>query len=66
MGAQCFYISLERLKQECDQRGKQVHFRLLELYDIEEAGKELTYEQVAQQFGVKSSRRHQLSCLCSA
>lgn len=50
-----FTLSLERLKQECDQRGKEVHFRLLELYDIEEAGKELTYEQVAQQFGVKGS-----------
>jgi RNA polymerase sigma factor (sigma-70 family) len=50
-----FTLSLERLKQECDQHGKQVHFRLLELYDIDEAGKELTYEQVAQQFGVKGS-----------
>jgi RNA polymerase sigma factor (sigma-70 family) len=50
-----FTLSLERLKQECEQRGKQVHFRLLELYDIEEAGKELTYEQVGRQFGVKSS-----------
>ena len=50
-----FTMSLERLKQECDERGKQVHFRLLELYDVEEAGKELTYEQAAQQFGVKSS-----------
>ena len=50
-----FSLSLERLRQECEQRGKQVHFRLLEFYDIEEAGKELTYEQVAQQFGLKTS-----------
>ena len=50
-----FSLSLERLRQDCEQRGKQMHFRLLELYDIEEAGKELTYEQVAQQFGLKSS-----------
>ncbi len=34
---------------------KQIHFRLLEFYDIEEAGKELTYEQVARQFGLKTS-----------
>ncbi len=50
-----FSLSLERLKRECEQRGKQTHFRLLEFYDIEEAGKELTYEQVARQFGLKTS-----------
>jgi RNA polymerase sigma factor (sigma-70 family) len=50
-----FSLSLERLQQHCEQRGKQIHFRLLEFYDIEEAGKELTYERVARQFGVKTS-----------
>lgn len=50
-----FGLSLERLKRDCEQRGKQMHFRLLEFYDVEEAGKELTYEQVAAQFGLKSS-----------
>lgn len=43
-----FGLSLERLRQECEQRGKQMHYRLLEFYDIDEAGKDLTYEQVAQ------------------
>jgi hypothetical protein len=32
-----------------------MHFRLLEFYDIEEAGKEVTYEQAARQFGLKTS-----------
>jgi RNA polymerase sigma factor (sigma-70 family) len=50
-----FSISLEKLKQHCEQRGKETHFRLLELYDIEEAGKESTYEEVALQFGIKAS-----------
>lgn len=50
-----FSLSLERLRQECEQRGKPIHFRLLEFYDIDEAGKELTYEQVARQFGLKPS-----------
>jgi RNA polymerase sigma factor (sigma-70 family) len=50
-----FGLSLDRLRQDCEQRGKQTHFRLLEFYDIEEAGKELTYEQVAGQFGLKTS-----------
>ncbi len=50
-----FSLSLERLRQECETRGKQTHFRLLEFYDIDEAGKELTYEQVGRQFGLKTS-----------
>jgi len=50
-----FSLSLERLRQECEERGKSVHFRLFELYDIDEASKELTYEQVARQFSLKPS-----------
>ena len=50
-----FSLSLERLRQECDERGKQVHFHLLEFYDIDEAGKELTYEQVGVRFDLKAS-----------
>jgi DNA-directed RNA polymerase specialized sigma24 family protein len=29
-----FTLSLERLRQDCQERGKQTHFRLLEFYDI--------------------------------
>jgi hypothetical protein len=50
-----FSLSLERLRQECETHGKQTHFRLLEFYDIDEGGKELTYEQVGRQFGLKTS-----------
>jgi RNA polymerase sigma factor (sigma-70 family) len=50
-----FTLAVEKLRVECEQRGKQVQFRLLELYDIEEGGKDLTYEQVAKQFGLKAS-----------
>lgn len=50
-----FSLSLERLRQDCEERGKQIHFRLLEFYDVEEAGKEQTYEQVARKFGLKTS-----------
>lgn len=50
-----FSLSLERLREECEQRGKQMHFRLLEFYDLDEAGRELTYEQTGQQFGLKTS-----------
>lgn len=50
-----FTNSLERLREECEANGKRVHFQLLELYDIEEGGKQLTYAQVAEKFGIKSS-----------
>jgi RNA polymerase sigma factor (sigma-70 family) len=50
-----FSLSLEKLRQECEQRGKQTHFRLLEFYDIDEAGKELTYEQVGHRFDLKTT-----------
>ena len=50
-----FTLAVEKLRLECERRGKLAHFRLLELYDIEEGGKELTYEQVAKQFGLKPS-----------
>lgn len=48
-----FGLAVDRLRRECEANGKETHFRLLELYDIEEGGKELTYEQVAQRFGIK-------------
>jgi RNA polymerase sigma factor (sigma-70 family) len=50
-----FANALEKLQTECTANGKQKHFQLLELYDIEEGGKQLTYEEVARQFGLKAS-----------
>ena len=34
-------------------KNKSLHFQLLELYDIDEGGKQLTYEEVARRFGIK-------------
>lgn len=48
-----FGLALDRLRKECEDKGKALHFQLLELYDIEEGGKELTYEEVARRFGIK-------------
>jgi RNA polymerase sigma factor (sigma-70 family) len=50
-----FSLSLERFRQECERRGKVMHFRLLEFYDIDEGSKDLTYEQAGRQFGLKAS-----------
>jgi RNA polymerase sigma factor (sigma-70 family) len=46
-------LALERLRREFASRGKTTHFQLLELYDIEEGGRDLTYEQVAERFSLK-------------
>lgn len=48
-----FSIALEKLRRECKEKSKGLHFELLELYDIEEGGKELTYEEVAGRFAIK-------------
>ena len=50
-----FSLSVERLKDECEERGKQKHFDLFEFYDIEEEDKQLTYAQVAERLGVKAT-----------
>jgi len=48
-----FGLALDRLKRECDEKNKSLHFQLLELYDAEEGGKALTYQEVGQRFGIK-------------
>lgn len=50
-----FTLSLDRLRSECGARGKLVHFQLLELYEIEEGGRDLTYQQMADRFGLKAT-----------
>lgn len=50
-----FGLAVDRLRSELLVKGKSVHFQLLELYDIDEGGKELTYDEVARQFGLKAT-----------
>jgi len=50
-----FSLAVKRLQDECFAHGKHIHFQLFQLYDIEEGGKELTYAQVAERFGIKPS-----------
>jgi RNA polymerase sigma factor (sigma-70 family) len=50
-----FSLALERLRAECGANGKMIHFHLLELYDIDEEGRQLTYDDVARRFGVKTT-----------
>lgn len=48
-----FGLAVDRLRNECATKNKSLHFQLLELYDIDEGGKQLTYEEVARRFGIK-------------
>jgi RNA polymerase sigma factor (sigma-70 family) len=50
-----FGLAVDRLRNECQVKGKSLHFQLLELYDIDEGGKQLTYEEVARRFGIKAT-----------
>ena len=50
-----FGLALERLRRECEDKGKGLHFQLLELYDIDEGGKNFTYEEVARRFAIKAT-----------
>jgi RNA polymerase sigma factor (sigma-70 family) len=50
-----FGLSLERLRSQCAANGKMIHFQLLELYDIEEGGRLLTYDDVARHLGIKTT-----------
>ena len=48
-----FALAVERLRNECADNGKQQQFQIFELYDIEEDGKQLTYDELADRFRIK-------------
>jgi RNA polymerase sigma factor (sigma-70 family) len=51
-----FGLSLESLRRFCEARGKQTHFRLFEIHDVEDSGaKRPTYADLAKQFGIATT-----------
>lgn len=50
-----FELAVEQLRRECEQKGKTIHFQLLEMYDIEDGGRTSTYEDAAKLYGLKAS-----------
>jgi RNA polymerase sigma factor (sigma-70 family) len=51
-----FELAVDALRAECDERGKQVHFRLFERYDLEDPGaSRMTYQDLAAQFGLPAT-----------
>ncbi|MBI3665825.1 MAG: sigma-70 family RNA polymerase sigma factor [Acidobacteria bacterium] len=52
-----FSLAVEKLQEECEARGKQIHFRLFERYDLEDGEPEgkPTYEQLAAELGLSAT-----------
>jgi RNA polymerase sigma factor (sigma-70 family) len=49
-----FSLAVDTMRKECEQRGKQIHFRLFEIYDLEDrdAVGRASYEDLAREFGI--------------
>ena len=49
-----FSLAVETLRGECERRGKQIHFRLFEIYDLEDhdAAARASYADLARDFGI--------------
>ncbi len=49
-----FSLAVEELKALCEERGKQIHFRLFSRYDLEEGGRapDIGYQQLAVEFSL--------------
>jgi RNA polymerase sigma factor (sigma-70 family) len=46
-----FSLALERFRQKCEAKGKQLHFRIFQAYDLGD-GARLTYQDMAREFGI--------------
>jgi RNA polymerase sigma factor (sigma-70 family) len=48
-----FGIAVNTLRNECESRGKQIHFRLFEIYDLEgDASRKASYAELAKEFQI--------------
>lgn len=49
-----FSLAVETLRTECERRGKTIHFRLFEIYDLEDqdASGRASYDELAREFGI--------------
>ncbi len=49
-----FSLAVETLRGECEQRGKPIHFRLFEIYDLQDhdAATRASYDDLAREFGI--------------
>lgn len=47
-----FGLAIESLRAECAARGRDVHFRLFERYDLDDSERRPTYDALAREFGI--------------
>jgi hypothetical protein len=48
-----FGLAVDELRRECESRGKQIHFRLFEIYDLEDDGaSKASYAELAKEFKI--------------
>jgi len=48
-----FSLAVETLSKECEQGGRQIHFRLFEIYDLDDSGEgRASYDDLARDFGI--------------
>lgn len=51
-----FSLAVESLRSECERRGKQIHFRLFEIYDLDDSGaNRASYDDLAREFGISAT-----------
>ncbi len=50
-----FSLALERLRSECEARGRRTHFELFRRYDLDDGVERVTYWQLAQEFALPAS-----------
>ena len=50
-----FAMAVDELKRECDQRGKQIQYRVFESYDLREDGDNPTYGSLAAELGISTA-----------
>ncbi len=50
-----FTMAVESLRDECESRGKQIQFRLFEIYDLEDDGRRPSYDDLAREFGIAAT-----------
>jgi RNA polymerase sigma factor (sigma-70 family) len=51
-----FTLAVADLRRFCDERGKQLHFRLFERYDLDDAGvRRPSYSEMAEEFGIAAT-----------
>jgi RNA polymerase sigma factor (sigma-70 family) len=50
-----FGIALDRLRSECEQRGRTKHFRLFERYELHDETTRVSYKDLAHEFGIATT-----------